>query len=387
MTPTYSAAPISRSEILLDLVERGEDPTATSVHRVHYELTGHETRTDLSRPEAIHFAVSVGLLAVKVSDGFARHPIRDNWQMDPAVQPSLDALEELAKLDFDRAVRLWDGFADTTHRPAFVDPGYREQTRALKDMTAALDGTFWIPSWSPRLQALLDEREKLCADWLNRCEGALDSEATDTARFRYVAFPSAQRLASEPPVVATRFYEYIRLLDVAQQCWNRSNDATFQDYRDSAGVPLIQMLQRDHGESLRAIERFLQDTGVSQPASDHAAIGWQRESAPTASSATKATPNSHVRPSTLYIDPYREALHNGPREHVSVTISTTALRSLLGTLARGVPMQGTDCEALAEQHRRIYMAHAFVHDLYQQVHQQVPAPAPKSKSESPSFDA
>ncbi|MGU4703164.1 hypothetical protein K6L09_41595 [Burkholderia cepacia] len=78
---------------------------------------------------------------------------------------------------------------------------------------------------------------------------------------------------------------------------------------------------------------------------------------------------------TVYIQPFEEALHNGERLQVTIGVNKEAVRMLEGELAKGVPMQGTSGDALAEMGRRMHRAYSFVHDIHMQMRPQFDADA------------
>lgn len=80
---------------------------------------------------------------------------------------------------------------------------------------------------------------------------------------------------------------------------------------------------------------------------------------------------------SVYIQPFEEALHNGERSQVTIGVNKEAVKMLEGELARGVPMQGTSSDALAEMGRRLYRAYSFVHDIHMQMRPQFEANASK----------
>lgn len=78
---------------------------------------------------------------------------------------------------------------------------------------------------------------------------------------------------------------------------------------------------------------------------------------------------------TVYIQPFEEALHNGERSQVTIGVNKEAVNMLEAELAKGVPMQGTSGDALAEMGRRLHRAYSFVHDIHTQMRPQFEANA------------
>lgn len=85
---------------------------------------------------------------------------------------------------------------------------------------------------------------------------------------------------------------------------------------------------------------------------------------------------------SVYIQPYEEALHNGQRKDVTIAVNRDAILMLENELAKGVPMQGTSTDALAEMARRGYRAYLFVHDIHMQMRPQFEAEASVTDSAS-----
>ncbi|NIF40138.1 hypothetical protein F3J14_04320 [Burkholderia sp. Tr-862] len=85
---------------------------------------------------------------------------------------------------------------------------------------------------------------------------------------------------------------------------------------------------------------------------------------------------------SVYIQPFEEALHNGERSQVTIGVNKDAVKMLEAELARGVPMQGTSGDALAEMGRRLHRAYSFVHDIHMQMRPQFDASVGQADAET-----
>jgi hypothetical protein len=127
----------------------GYDPTEADKELLAHKLkelgvpppaTAQRAPADLNtvEPAAEAEKMAASSLGVKVLREFREANLGADWQMkadDPAVARALDNLEALAKKDFQQAVDIWNrAVPQGAERPAFVDPAWKAQTAALKEL-------------------------------------------------------------------------------------------------------------------------------------------------------------------------------------------------------------------------------------------------------------
>ncbi len=145
-SPNSLPARVTDDEILAVLTGDGEDPTAKRIEALARQIAtppmagslANSLREGTPRQVAVGRYVHAASCVLELEPRLSRAGIGKDWQQNAALQPMLDVLEVLAKVDLPSAVDIWVRHSEREQvcdRPAFLDERWLAQLKATAEVS------------------------------------------------------------------------------------------------------------------------------------------------------------------------------------------------------------------------------------------------------------